>query len=563
MDFQPLGQEDAQTSEPEEVQVPRIVAFIIILLRNVANLLHSAPLLRCLSIVISFAIFVSAFLVSRLWFFVDFPLPGIFPDSGLYHLLAKQISSGQWPDFSIRPPVYPLLIWLVYATSGKLLTLIIIQSLLSFCAISLMIYAVWKLQWQLGPLTALAMTAWAVSANTLEHETALLSDSPNASLLILAFAFLILGFAVPQRYLIFALSSFCMGLSILTRPATMFLLVIYLMVAVYLCWGRFSKKHLLCFFMPMPILLLALCFYNLLKVGTFTISAFGEMNLIGATALLWEQDTAYPDQFNKMIERIQARKRDLLSEEQKRLLEHSWDREKLAIIYANTYNPLTYSEGVINSSRDRLLIRKVAFDSIKKHPDQYLKFVWTQLQQYFSLTGDFDLPSHVADRAKGFYIDKTYVPSPSNGYPTDIAREYVNPPTLKSLLLTEHNTKLDVSLSETELLRLYRSLRSLRLDTIRNIPWILLFIILLALSVFRLIQTRAKHNGAFIVFILTISIFGASLIVCLVELAMGRYSYPMEWVYFLSPALIFLLFQKTGTYSEAAEAKSVRAAPTT
>ena len=65
---------------------------------------------------------------------------------------------------------------------------------------------------------------------------------------------------------------------------------------------------------------------------------------------------------------------------------------------------------------------------------------------------------------------------------------------------------------------------------------------MLVLSVTQLVRFRGRHFGAFLLLVLTLIPLGASLVVCLVEVATDRYSYPTQFVCYLSVALAPLLF---------------------
>jgi hypothetical protein len=58
-----------------------------------------------------------------------------------------------------------------------------------------------------------------------------------------------------------------------------------------------------------------------------------------------------------------------------------------------------------------------------------------------------------------------------------------------------------------------------------------------ALSAAQLGRLRGRHPGAFLLLVLTLIPLGASLVVCLVEVATDRYSYPTQFICYLLVAL--------------------------
>jgi hypothetical protein len=61
-----------------------------------------------------------------------------------------------------------------------------------------------------------------------------------------------------------------------------------------------------------------------------------------------------------------------------------------------------------------------------------------------------------------------------------------------------------------------------------------------ALGAARLIRSHGRHAGAFLLLVLTLIPVGSSLVVCLTEIAADRYSYPTQFLYYLSVALASL-----------------------
>jgi hypothetical protein len=72
--------------------------------------------------------------------------------------------------------------------------------------------------------------------------------------------------------------------------------------------------------------------------------------------------------------------------------------------------------------------------------------------------------------------------------------------------------------------------------------WVYAFFLVLFMALVRLAASGGRHLGAFVVSVIGISVVCAGLLVCLVEYGGQRYSYPTEFIYFVTVALAPLLW---------------------
>ena len=79
----------------------------------------------------------------------------------------------------------------------------------------------------------------------------------------------------------------------------------------------------------------------------------------------------------------------------------------------------------------------------------------------------------------------------------------------------------------------------------QNILWTFAYFAMLVASAVQLVRHRGRHLGAFLLLFLTLIPIGAALVVCLVEVALDRYSYATQFVCYLSVALSPLLWMAT------------------
>jgi hypothetical protein len=318
----------------------------------------------------------------------------------------------------------------------------------------------------------------------------------------------------------------------------MYFVVIYALVAAFLHWNRVRHAAVAAFVIPFPAVLLLFCSYNYRTMGKFTISPFAEANLAGATALFWEPDPRLPPEANRALLALPDSYRQMGITEQELLLERtSWDTGRLFDLYAKAYNRLVWSAGWGSGTKfggsdylhNRDYIRQVSIIAIKRHPDLYAKYVWVNLVTFFSGIGyKFDIYSSLLYRSRG------NLPGEASAYQLGAsgpAAAGVSAPAPAGGLL------------ESVLQRLLLAWQSFHGVVFQSLFWTWAYFAMLVLSAGQLLRFRGRHLGAFLLFVLTLIPLGASLVVCLVEVATDRYSYPTQFICYLSVALAPLLWR--------------------
>jgi len=517
----------------------RTASYVLAVLATLAVVLRY-PAVRAWrpSFTFSALVFVLPVLFHRAWFFLDFPLPALHPDSTSYYALVDLVKRGVWPDFGIRPPLYPLFL-LVFGTPFRVVAA---QSLVMLAAGLLLVRTVHRVRAGLAPGAALAMAGFACGIWPLEHDTAVLSESLYVSSLVLAFGSLLGGLWERNSFYL-ALASASMAGAILTRPAGLFLVVTYLLVLAFLIWNRYGRARALSFGVPFSALLLALCTYNYAKLGVFALTVWGEANLTVATFTFWETDDSLPAPVNHSIRQIQEEIRGRMSAAEREAIESSWDLETLAGAFLKGFWQPSLNRAFRLGGGDftgsRRLMRRAALVAIRRHPDRYAKFVSSMLYLYYAknIRYEIDFRYFLQDRAKSLYVDRPYADGIGRAYAD------VGPP--PAVTIVREADDAAVGLQSTPARRLYLVFVWLHKVVFARAVWSVLFFAVFLSSTLMLVKTRGRHAGAFFVFALTASAFGASLVVCLVEYASFRYSYPTEWTYYLSTALFPLAFTQS------------------
>jgi hypothetical protein len=486
-----------------------------------------------------------AFVATRLPYFWFNPRVDLSLDSGGYLELASQFGKHHWPQLIWRTPGYPLFILLVTTFVDRWLAIVFVQNLLSFLSSLCLVYAVYRLRRSLALPAALAMCGFLGSSQVLIYDISILSESLYTSTMILIIACLFLGFA-RDRALYFLAASFLMGWSILDRPAAVYFAVIYLFIALGLLWNRCRPAVVAGFLAPFPVLILTLCTYNYVTAGKFMITAFAEANLAGATMLYWEPDPSLPPQVNTALESLPETYEKIgISREELALERTSWDTTQLFKLYAKAYNRLVWSSGFGAGSRlsgydymhNRTLVREAAMAAIRRHPSLYAKFVWVNLVEFFRDVGyKYDFNASMAYRISG--------PTPDKVKAADLTQGggFPEPPTEPLRRVSDDPKHHDPSTPERLLQRLQIAWQTLHGFVFQNVVWSFAYFIVGALSLAQLARCRARHLGAFLLCVITLIPIGASLVVCMFEVALDRYSYPTQFIYYLSVALFPLLW---------------------
>jgi len=492
-------------------------------------------------------LFAAAFFASRAYF-LAYPLTAIYGDSTSYYALAEVIGVQRFPDFSMRPPVYPL--FLAIFLRGTLTAVSVAQFALSFSSGVAMIWAAsrWR-PWLAWPVAA-AMAAFMVSSQHLEHDTAVLAESTHTSLIVLSMAFLFAGLST-RHFASIVMSSTAMSLAILTKPLAHFLLVIAALLVAFLIWNRYGARFIAAFVVPMTVLLLGMCGYNFATMNAFTTTAFGEVNIAFATLTFWEQDPKYPHEINEVIAGVQGHMRRVLTQPDREVLDTSWDPASLANVFNKgfTWDALS---GVMKPTKGagddyfgrRGWIRTIAFDAIKHHPEYYAKFVYTQIVYFFAINiarQELDYTDILRSRAQTLYSLSLPGGQVNSTRTWTITQKYVgNPP---AFVRVDDRGEATLVEQRSAARSLYETCLAVRRQLLVTTLWVWIYAVGLLLSTYRVMQTRARSEGPFILWLLNLSVLGVCLVVSLVEVAMPRYSYVTEFVYYLNAALFPLLWQ--------------------
>jgi hypothetical protein len=497
-------------------------------------------LLAAPPLALSLAIFVVPFVLHRAWPLLEVPLPGVHVDTETYYAPVQEMLGGAWPHFQVRPPVFPVFLATVLRVTGSLVAVMWLQTLITAAAGLVLISGVHRMAPRAAPLAAVAMAAAATSFWSVEYDTSVLSESLYANAIVFAFGLLFWALATGSRTA-FVASSAAIAATIATRPAGLFLVGTFAIVLIYLWHSGRTWRQIAAFAMPFPALMLVLCLYNLAVSGVFAITAWGEANIAVATFTFWEQDPSYPPEVNAQIAKTVANVG--VTDDERRLREQTWSPAALAPIYLKGISlvALDIASGVGGGyDGARGWLRTISFDSIRKNPAIYARFVTTMAYMYYvdNIRWRADYVNLLYGRALRLLTPDGQAEQRQHPISGEMLTRYFSPSPSLRFVADGCARGGPAAIVPTTARRVHRVVQRARDLVFARTAFVVLAAVSLFASLWRLIAANGRHDLAFVTFLLGISVIGSGMVVCLVEYAGHRYSYPTEFAVYLTGALL-------------------------
>jgi hypothetical protein len=488
---------------------------------------------------VSCIIVVIAFLITRLPWFVDYPLPIIQYDTSTYFYPVKQLFSVEWPDFTCRTPGYPLFLAAIYFISPSMLSVVILQNLLTLASVLFLLWVVYKTYGRLVIGAAVAMVAHVTQPLLSGHDFVLITESLFTSVLLFSLGFLCLAIKTKRsvHYFIFSILG---GYAILVRPAGAFLFGTLLLTLLYLVANRSSIKDILCAAIPMPLMIILLMTYNYATAGVFSVSSVGDLTLYGITATYWEPDATFPEAVNEGIENFHK----TIPEADQEILNTSWNPYQVYLVIMNANGgsinnnqysvfhaapELTYNEQLVLASQ-------VSKKAMKSHPDMAVKVLWANLYLFMIDNASWNIVPYTDMEwvAKQMYIEGTA----SDQF---ISREYHKFPAMTNVHLDGVGDDRHFVIMQTPLSRIDVDVTASLGEIFDNKLWLSASLIALLCSLFITIKSGFRHQGAFLLLAVSTMELGAGMVIALTTALSNRYPSPTRFVEVLTVALIPLL----------------------
>ncbi|MES0337306.1 MAG: glycosyltransferase family 39 protein [Candidatus Magnetobacterium sp. LHC-1] len=503
-------------------------------------------------------------------FYLYYPMVTLTPDSWTYSMLAFNILEGVPPQFDHRTPGYPLFIALVFKLfTGTNLSLAMTQSLVCLGAMLLFVYVIFRhLGARTALYTAMALTAASNTITFVWSETTYMTESLYVSFLIMSLACLIHALH-GRNTLCWGMTSLLMGYTVWIRPGGLFLVISISLITVYLIKNSYPRRTALSFVTPFAMMMLSLATYNLCTIGSFTLSPFGANNIFAVTMPFMETPKSLPPQVGKafvdsVTPRVPINVRDTIN--------NSWDIKELRNAFFAVYpqnlavtlelkNILQPPPGTATPLMGLYpYMKNIARTSIKAHPILYAKFVGTMFLYYFlnvgedeaSLTAKEDIYNSVIryniyTLISHYNTMKTANTTQNAAIIRQTLNEYADPFPPKypfyAMVLGKQGdgVKLElllVRLKETGFQSLSTSYLRYHKLLFKNIAWVMLYLLAFSYGIYVLCKGRFSDVPSLIVVVIGSVPVLSAVLGSLMSVAYIRYSYVVEFCYYLTVALL-------------------------
>lgn len=495
------------------------------------------------------------FLLGRLWFFIDYPIPIVHPDSASYYSAFEEISQDATPEFNYRTPGYPLFLFLVFNISDSLISLVLAQTVFSYLSGAFLLYTILKFNRVVGLISGIFLASFYVDWQSQEHDTAMLTESIYTSLNVLFFTLLFRFFLIRSQPSTLMLASIVGGLVVLVRPGGYFIVAVLTCVAFFVYSTRKNIYLVLRVFLPFASILISQAAYNYATIGTVSPGNQDVVEINLVTNPFWETNPLYPSSINSAIRRVNVETINRYGSRDLATLKNSWSFSQLYPIYLKShyYDPHTEIAEVTDGwggESWRSWMEKLALDTLKAHPEQFIKRYLVMMVYYYgSSLSVGDQLDNMANRVKTIYLERAFSPERNNALLTSMAKEFADATRLpEGIQILEPSSQSGnlvhetIDFEETANVKIYSII-----NEFLNQQWIwallsIMSLLIFFISPFLIFRTRGTDRDlCFFIFLLTLGIFVQASIVSLVEYSQPRYSYPMEWSYGIALSLALKL----------------------
>jgi hypothetical protein len=470
------------------------------------------------SLAITASLVAICFIITRLPFFIHYRLPDIAIDYWSYSDIVEQWRQGHWPKLTLRTPGYPLFLSVVFIFSRSPMAVVVAQCLTTLAASLITLACFAQVNRRLAYPAAFAIIGFTSSMHSLYFDTALMSESLYCSLIMTSFGLLTLSILRGGIWARIA-TSLAMAGVILTRPAGFFLFPVFGLTMGWMLLQRHPRRQILAFSLPFSILLLSTCAYNKATIGSFTVSPFGAVNLLGAVATYIEEDPSAPESLNNAVRSIQAS----VTPEDRAIVATSHDPAALSGAFVKYYDAAIYTHMAkvgIPYMELTGFYKRIGQLSIRRHPDLYRKFVAANFYQFYRhamLNRNHD----------DYFYDQLPVRY------SRLSAEYPH--------IRREGDRVIIDSTWTR--RLHERFNAVHEWIFWNRIWLFGSLLLFPVAVWKLVRSRGKDGGAVVVALSVLSLIGAGILVALVQMPMTRYGVTVLVLTYLAPAYACLLYR--------------------
>lgn len=497
-------------------------------------------------------LFSLGFIITHISFFIYFPIPEISRDSWGYWQPLIDVINNRLPDFSFRPPIYPIIL-MIFNVTDSILTIMILQSVFSLLISLFILLKIKKTLPKYYYPFLFGLFIFLNSSKILIENTRFLSETIYIDFLLLSFTYMLISIKTNKKGYWGWFSLFC-GITILARLQGLYLLVIIALIIVYLLYKK-NKIYWGYILLPCLTLIFSLMLYNFIITKNFTLSALTAINGTGSSICFLEPDNSYSVPVNRVIndfnKEFSVNKSNLnswninkLSNEYRR-----WDgvwefAQKLHFALYNNPNDHLYS----NYHKTFKYLKKISLDSKLKNLDLYMKFIYCSFINYnlnLSVKSYFFF-TELTNRAKWINNkDEMFFLKPNEQEKKIVLKEY-----LKIVEKKECNDGINKLLTY----EIYNDLHSLPIMVkisfyfgvihnilFRNIFWIIIFYFLFVFSLINSLFNLNYLKDSNILILVGLFLFFSVFFVSLLQFPVPRLSVSTEFLYYIYPLMFMFL----------------------
>jgi len=501
-------------------------------------------------------IFLVFFFITRLPYYLYYPVDILSNDSASYIAAALSLLSSVTPLFDIRTPGYPVFLVMIWTFSKSIFAVSVMQSAFSFFTGVIVIFLFDKIYKKFTVLFACFLTVYMTSSYFLLFESALLTEGIFTNTLLICTALMMIS-VKENKNQYWAMFSGVAAILILIRPAGLFFVGIMILILFYFVLKKYRLIKYILLILPFTVIIISLCTYNFVTLEKFTVTPFGEANLSGVTVLFMETSDEYPDFVNSAIQQTL----DSIPNKDKSYIKNYYGVTKLFNVFKdNFYRQMNFAGNLMGDDTAKKYMdiqpymRIVSLDAIKKNPLIYLKFFSCNFIYFFKNLGielkyfDQLLYNYNKNVVRELFIKeldkKKWLQISSDRSINDQVKsfleyEIIRQKKLKYIIKDQND---DAAFENTIFKSIYECYENIYNFFFRNIVWYAGYFSMFILSIMIMLKTKFSDPDAFIAFLLFMIFLLKALLVSLVESSLERYSYTVEFaVYFSIPFLLILI----------------------
>ena len=340
------------------------------------------------ALIVSYAVIIITFLVPRFFFFYYLPIPGVDPDSYTYWRVAYQILEGELPAFNIRTPIYPIFLYLVSLISNNIIAIPVIQSIATLAVALFFIRTVHKYLKPLHLYATIAVSLVISSDAIMRFDFSVLPESFYTNSIVLIVCFIIRAFKEEKSFN-WLMISLLTGILLLLRPSALFMVPLLAFFIIFFVLKKYNFRYYTALIAPLCLIIIALCTYNYFSLKKFTISPWGDVNLVGTTLLFVDTSKTFPDSVNAIVSKAKL----LTNNSDREIVKNSYDISKLKPAFYNGYcKNMAFFDLFTGEDYDHKkalqslkTINMITSEAIHSNIDIYAKFFITSFIYQFSM----------------------------------------------------------------------------------------------------------------------------------------------------------------------------------